>query len=261
MSFMGLTPADFVQAMKLYRMNLRNRFLGSKIGFAWAVLNPLLLMMVYVFVFGFIMNASGDMTPLEYLVWFISGFAPWLAISDGINSTAVSIVSSASIIKAFPIKSELFPIAHTMMGLPQLLVGLVLVVVLSFANGRGISPHILWLLLVVPLLFAFVAGLGFFLSALTVFLRDITQVINTVLIFLMFMTPVFYQLESLPAIIQRVTFFNPIFQMIDPFRQVLVNHQMIRLPGFFYLLLLTLFLWFFGLRFFRRRKGLFESAL
>ncbi len=263
MSFMGLTARDFVQALKNYRLNLRTRFLGSRIGFAWAILNPLLLMLVYVVVFGFVMKVrvSEDSGPMEYLIWFISGFAPWLAINDGITSTANAVISSVHLIKSFPIKAEVLPLSYTMMGLPQLLVGIALVVILSLVSGAGISLHILWLLVVIPVMFLFLAGLGFFLSALTVFFRDINQFIGTVLMFLLFFTPVFYTLDQLPVIVQKVTFFNPIFQIVDPFRQVLVNHQNINLVGFAYLFVLSAILWVLGLRFFRKRKGLFESVL
>jgi lipopolysaccharide transport system permease protein len=259
----GLTRRDFRQAYRAFRMNLRNRYLGSHIGFAWAVLNPLILMLVYVFVFGFVMKVrvSANSGSMDYLIWFISGFAPWLAISEGIASTANAVTGSINLVKSFPIKTEILPISFAVMGLPQLLVGIILVMVLSLASGAGLSAHIFWFILIIPLMFAFLIGLGFFLATITVFIRDLNQMIGTILMFLLFFSPIFYTPEQLPSIIQKITFFNPIFQIVDPFRRILLSQQHPDGSGILYLILVTAVLWFFGLRYFRTRKGLFESVL
>ncbi len=263
MSFLGFTLRDIKQTYKIYRMNLRNRYLGSRMGLFWAILNPLLMLGVYIFVFGVMMRVTvaGSTSPLDYVRWFICGFSPWMALSEGITLSCSSILSNIQLVKSFAMKSELLPISSACLGLPQLVVGLTVVILLSFITGAGISLHILWLLAVIPLMFMFLSGLAFFLSACTVFVRDILQFIGTILMALMFMSPVFTPIESMPWILQVVSPFNPIYQIVDPFRQILFYQRAPSLLGLLYLLGLTLVLWGVGLWFFRRLKGFFESAL
>lgn len=259
----GFTVDDCKKTVQLLKLSLRKRYMGSNLGIVWAIINPLLLMLIYVFVFGFIFPARvpGAETSLEYVVWFICGFGSWLPINEGINATANSIISNSQMIKTFPIKLELFPISNAMLGLPQLIVALVVIIILSFIVGSGISLSILWLLIIIPLMFAFLAGIGFFLSAICVFARDFLQLIPTILMFILFFTPVFYSLEQMPIIIQKVNFFNPIYQICISFRVIFIDQQHPNLWGLLYVLALTILLWFFGLKFFRRLKGYFESAL
>lgn len=244
-------------------MNLRNRYLGSRMGLLWAILNPLSMLAVYIFVFGVMMRVTvpGSSNPLDYVRWFICGFSPWLAISEGITFSCSAILSNMSLVKSFAMKSELLPISASLQGLPQLVVGLAVVILLSLITGAGLSIHILWLVVVIPLLFLFLSGLSFFLSAITVFVRDLLQFIGTLLMLLMFMTPVFTPIESMPKILQTISIFNPIYHMVSPFRQILFYQTAPSIGGLLYLFALSCLLWLVGLRFFRRLKGYFESAL
>lgn len=263
MSIMGLNRSDWTQAYRVFRIALRNRYLGSRMGLLWAILNPLLMLSLYIFVFGYLFKSPADTgsNSLEYVRWFVCGFSPWMAISDGLVYTTVSVTSSVQMVKTFPIKTELLPIAYSAMGAPQLAVGLVAVLILSFVTGAGVSLQLLWLLAAVPLTFAFLAGAGFFLAAINVFIRDISQIIGTLLMFVMFFTPIFYRVESLPQFAQTITFFNPIFQIINTYRRIMIDQISPDFLGLGYLALFTLLLWLLGLLLFRRLKGFFESML
>lgn len=262
MKIFGLNYKDWSQAYRLFRTALRNRFLGSRMGLLWAVLNPLMMLFLYIFVFGFLMKSSSESRDsLEYVRWFICGFTPWMAFSDGIVYSTISVTNNIQLVKTFPMKTELLPISHAAMGAPQLLVGIVVVLILSAITGAWYSIHILWLLFLIPLILSFLAGLGFFLSSLNVFVRDISQIIGTLLMFVMFFTPIFYDATTLPKWAYTITFFNPVYQIVNNFRLVLIDHTNPNFWGLGYLLLLTLVLWSTGLPLFRRLKGYFESAL
>ena len=101
MSIIGIIHSDAVQTYKLFRMNLKNRYLGSRFGLAWSVLQPLIMMIMYIVVFGFIfqIKIAGSDNPIDYVIWFICGFAPWMAINEGIALSTSAIMSGISIIK------------------------------------------------------------------------------------------------------------------------------------------------------------------
>ncbi len=263
MSVFGFNGGDMARVFRLLMMNLKRRYLGSKLGLVWAILNPLLMMSVYLFVFGFVLQskAPGSERSLDYVVWFLCGFAPWMAVNEGVNTSALSVVTGVQLVKNFAIKSEVLPVSAAMMGLPQMIIGTLLSIALCLISGAGITWHIVFLIVIIPLIFAFLSGLAFFLSSATVFLRDFAQVIPTIMMLLMFFTPIFYTMDQMPYIVQRITFFNPVYQMCQPFRAVIYLHQLPDFLGLAYLAALALLLWWLGLKFFRKLKGYFESAL
>ena len=263
MSILGQIHSDIFKTIKLFRLFLRSRYFGSRFGVVWAILSPLLMLLLYIFVFTFIMRVTvvGSDNPLDYVRWFICGFSPWMMINESVVSSCVAIVNNVQIAKNFPIKKELLPIASAFLGLPQLTVGLVVFFVLTLITGAGLSWNFLWILMLLPLSLAFLSGLSFFLSALTVFFRDIQQVIGTVLVALMFLSSVFNPMESLPIWMQAIMKVNPFYWLLEFYRQVLFYKSHPNGYGVLYITVLSLLLWFFGLHFFRKKSGYFESAL
>lgn len=261
--FFGFNREDVRIMFNIFKLNVRDRYLGSRFGMLWSLINPLLIMAIYIYVFGFVFNSRlpGSEKSITYVIWLISGFAPWLAISDGIVSSTNSVVAGSSLVKNIAFKSELLPIAAAMVGIFPMTVGLVVLIVLLIIEGSGISIHLLWLLLIIPIQMLFLAGVGFFLSAWDVFVRDIGQIISSALMLILFFTPIFYPVESLPGPVQKLTVFNPFHHLVQSFRNVLVYHTSPDLEGLCYVACVILILWYLGLKFFRRLKGSFESCL
>ncbi len=263
MSILGFTVSDVAKTYKLFRLNLRTRYFGSYFGALWMVLNPLLMVLVYVFVFSVFLGVTieGSDNPLDYARWFICGFSPWIAINEGIISSCSAITGNVQLVKSFPIKKELLPMAQAALGLPGLLVGVVVFFILTVMTGAGFTLSMLWLLPALLLTFLFLMGLSFFLSALTVFYRDINQVVGTILMALMFLSAVFSPASSMPQPFQVALRFNPIYQIIEIYRRTLFYGIGPDWFGIAYLVGLSAVLWLLGLRVFRRLSGLFESAL
>lgn len=263
MEILGFNRGDLKVTYNLIKMTLRDRYLGSHLGMFWAVFNPLLLMGMYTFVFGFILKSKvpGSESSLIFVIWLLGGFAPWLAVSEGLNNSANSVVSGASLVKNIVFKTELLPIATTICGMVPMLVGLAILFTLLLITGIGISWNLLWLLVVIPIQVFFLIGLGFFFAAVTVFIRDVAQVLGSLLLLLLFFTPIFYSLDQMPRVIQKITFFNPFYQAVAPYRTILIDKQSPEITGFLYLMVISVLLWYGGLKFFRKCKPYFESFL
>ncbi|MGE5329809.1 MAG: ABC transporter permease [Deltaproteobacteria bacterium] len=261
--FFGFNKEDFRIVVNLFKMYVRDKYLGSRIGMLWSIINPLLLFGIYIYVFGFVFNSKmpGSDKSLTFVIWLTSGYAPWLAISEGILTATSSVVSGTALVKNIVFKVELLPMASTLMGIFPMAVGFLVLVPLLIIEGTGLSLNILWLILLIPLQMFFLIGVGFFLSALHVFVRDVLQIVSSVLLILVFFTPIFYPLEMMPPIIRNINFYNPLYQIANSFRQVIVGKHPPDFWGVGYLILISLFLWVFGLRFFRKLKGYFQSCL
>jgi lipopolysaccharide transport system permease protein len=260
---LGFNKSDIKMAINLLKLSIRDKYLGSKFGLLWAVVNPVLFLGLYTFIFGFVFKAKvpGSETTFAYAIFFISGFVPYLAISEGMNTTTLSVVGSASMVKNVVFKVECLPIASTLVAAVPFSVGMFFLGILLLIDGNYPTLYIIFLVPVIVLQFALLSGLGFFLSATTVFIRDIAQIIPTVTVVIVFFTPIFYSIDMLPIVVQKVTFLNPFHHIVQAYRDILLQHQLPDWKGILYLTTVTAILNLAGLWYFRRLKGYFTMAL
>lgn len=263
MTAMGLEPADFRTTWNIVKMIVRDRYLGSTLGAFWVIMNPILLLGVYTFVFAFVFKARvpGSQNTFAYVVWLISGFVPYLAISDSLTNASSSITGNASLVKNIVFKTECLPVASTIAAGIPFLVGMLFLFILLMLDGNYFTYHVIMLVPLVILQFFFLIGLAFLLSALAVFIRDLVQIIPTLLLVIIFFSPIFYAVDMLPSLAQKITFFNPFFQMIQPYRDILINHRWPDWHGLIYLALLSIGINLIASVFFKRLKVYFTSVL
>jgi lipopolysaccharide transport system permease protein len=259
----GFDRRDASMLLNLFRMALADRFLGSALGLGWAVLAPLLLMGVFVFVFTFVFpgRLPGREGALPFVIWLISGYAPWLGISEGLSSATTSVTGNAGIVRNIAFKSEILPVVGAMLGLVPLAVGLALTFCLQIVSGDGISPWVAVLPLVILLQLLFVSGLGLFLGSLNVFVRDTSLALPSVLTILLFGSPIFYPISAYPAALQAIVAFNPFYVLAECYRAPVLAGTMPPAWMLLYLASLSGVLVVAGLWWFRRLKSFFDTRL
>ena len=259
----GFNRQDVRLALNLFKMNVRDRYLGSALGSFWAVANPLFMLGLYTFVFGFVFKVRlpGADTTLGYVIWLIAGYGPWIATTEAIMASTTSVVGAAGVVKNMAFKTELLPISASFVGLISLAVSLCFLLILATVSGNIPDWRVVWLPVIVALQFFLLVAIGLWLSAINVFVRDLSISLPNILTILMFVTPIFYPLESLPAVLQKISFANPFYVIADGYRGVLVRRASPDLAGMGYVFLLSLAVFHFGLAAFRRAKGHFDSAL
>jgi len=244
-------------------MSLRDRFLGSSLGMIWAIASPVLMLSIFTFVFGFVFKSKlpGAETSLSYIIWLISGYGPWLAISEGLTSSTMSVVANNAIVKNLSFKIEMLPISGGLMGIVPLAVSVVFLTGLIVADGQAPSWSWLFLLPAIVVQFVFVIGIGFFLAAINVFVRDVATALPNILMLILFFSPIFYSLSSFPPILKGISQFNPFYIMTEMYRQPLLYDQLPPFWSVIYLCLLASGIFVFGLKTFRRVKPYFDSRL
>jgi len=259
----GFDPSDARLLWNFFKMNVRDKYLGSRLGSVWAIANPLLMLTIFTFVFGYVyrLRLPGAETTFSYTIWMISGYGPWLASTEAIMATTMSVVSAAGLVKNMAFKAEILPIAAALTGLLPLGVCSCLLVVLLLVDGNTLSWHALMVLLIAILQFAFVASLGFFLSVITVFVRDLGIALPNVLTIVLFATPIFYPIESMPRVMQVLSQGNPFYIISEGYRQALIYHRTPDVLGLVYLAAVSFGLGVSGLKVFRRLKGYLEARL
>ncbi|NDY94977.1 ABC transporter permease [Wenzhouxiangella limi] len=206
--------------MQLTVRELRRRVLSVGVGWLWLVLTPLLLLGVYVFVFGVIFQARvPDGLQVPFALWLAVALWPWFAFSDGVLSGARAVRDNAALISKIAVPRAVLVLSYqTAAFLLQLMGYLVVLAVIQSFSGQltlvGFPNAVLTLLL----LYAFSAGLSLGLSALQVFFRDLEQLLPILMMFWFFLTPILYTPELLPPDIRHLIFLNPVTWWVEELR-------------------------------------------
>jgi lipopolysaccharide transport system permease protein len=219
------SPSNSVGLVTLLRMYMRDRFMGSFLGPVWIVVNPILMMGIFTFVFGFVFKARlpGADTSISYVIWLLSGYGPWLAIAETLVSSTGAVVASRGLLKNMAMRAERLPMAAGLLGVFPLLIAIVFVLALRLVAGDGIPLAIVALPIVIGIHFLLVTAIGVFLSAVNVFFRDLLLALPNLLMVVLFATPIFYGVESLPAPVRPLAFWNPFYLLADFYRTILVD--------------------------------------
>ena len=259
----GFDRRDMTMLMSLFRMNLGDRFLGSSLGMLWAVLSPLMLIGIFCFVFTLVFpgRLPGKTGSLPYLIWLVSGYGPWLALSEGMTNATNSVVVNSGVVKNIAFRSEILPLVGTLMGLVPLLVSIIVVLVLQVIGGEAPKWTLALLPLAVLLQLVLISGIGLFLAALNVFVRDTALILPTCLTMLLFASPIFYALTSYPAPVRAFLVYNPFYGMTEIYRVLVVDGTLPPLWMTAYMVVVSVAFFAGGLWWFRRLKSFFDTRL
>jgi ABC-2 type transport system permease protein len=204
---------------KLVSKNLKGKYAGSSLGIIWAFINPLLLAFIVGFVFTKILKVNIE----NFYLFIIAGMLPWTFLATSLQESALSIPAHASVLKQFSFPREFIPLSCVLANFVLLLMGL-LVVMPFFIMAN--TQVVLLLPILLPALLVhlmFVAGLSLAFSAAYVYFRDIGQLLGTLLIFWLWLTPVFYSMEMIPQGYRIIFICNPITLYIGLYRDALLG--------------------------------------
>lgn len=244
-------------------MNLRDRYLGTSLGSVWAITNPLFMLALFTYVFGFVFKVRlpGAETTLAFVIWLISGYGPWIALNESIMIATTAVVGASGLVKNMAFKTELLPIAGALVGVISLMVSFCFLFILLIWNGNDVTWHLMLLPFLILVQLAFAISVGIWFSVFAVFIRDVVHMLPTLLTAIMFMTPIFYSFDSMPVLIQKASAINPIYHLVEGYRSVILLNKIPNMVGLIYVLFLSIVIFFLGLSAFRRAKGSFDSAL
>ena len=264
MMVMGFERSDISFMLNLWRNNIADRYLGSILGGTWAVMNPLLMFSLFTFVFGYVFKARlpGADTTMAYSIWLIAGYGPWMASTEALTAAANSIIGNAGLVKNISFKTEVLPIAATLLGLIPLAVSIIFLLLLQQFSGDGLNWSIIWLPLVIFVQFLFLSAVGILVAAITTFIRDFGIVLPNLLMIVLFATPIFYPIEALPLLARELMAFNPIYIIAASYRAIILGSDAsFSIIPLLIVALLSFGLLTFSLSLFRRVKGYFSSVI
>ncbi len=250
-------------ALHFIRREIKNRYLGSFSGGLWALLQPLIQLAVYSFVFVRIFKAPlPEGSTVGYVPFLFMGLWPWNALAESLSRSCTSIQDNAALIGKVAMPREVFVIsAVAATFLIQISGFIAICIVLGLA---GVPINLIFLpvaILVYAQLFIFALGLAFLLAALQVFIRDLASALPQLLMLWMFASPVFYSRQSLPEGYRHWMDWNPFTHYTEFLRTILFGSGTISIVESSISLLVALAALGIGLTIFRRLQSHFEDFL
>lgn len=204
---------------------IRERFLGSVSGAAWAFLQPVAQLLILLFVFGTILKVRlPGADPKAFLPFLVVGLWPWVAFSEGLNRALGAIPERAALISKVVLPRSVLVLAPVLASFALHAAGYVAVLAVIAAAGYPVDPA--GMIVAVPLwllLGMFTFGLGLIFATLNVFLRDTAQVVPQIVTLWFYLTPIFYPMSIMPAAVQRWSSLNPLTAFVELFRHALLG--------------------------------------
>jgi lipopolysaccharide transport system permease protein len=263
----GVIPAPTPRArdralfVNFFRRELTTRYLGSVTGLAWAFIHPLVLLVVYHFVFTTVFKTE-RFGAESFLAFVAVALWPWLAVQEGIQRGATSLGSYAGLIRKVAFPNELVVYASVCATLTLQFAGYVVVLVALVIYGEPL--HLTGLLIAIPLwaiLAVGVIGVTLFFAALQVFVRDVEHVLMPTLMILMYLTPILYPLKLVPESMRAWVAANPFSWLVARLRDALLQGNLALEWGDAVAVAVAFALYFAGRWVFRRLAPHFEDFI
>jgi len=242
---------------------IRTDYVENLSGFAWLILQPLMLLAVYAFVFTTIFKARiPDAAELGFVPYLAVAFWPWIAFSESILRSTTAISANTELISKVAFPGELLPLSIVTATFMMHMVGYLAVLLVLQLMGTDI--HWFGLIMAIPLLlsmFVFASGIALFTSAMQVFVRDVAHFLPPLMTFWFFSTPILYSLSLLPDNWATLMKLNPMTWYVDRLRDFLLfgNYDLSAVD--LLVPLLSILVFWITLFFFRRFSGHFEDFL
>lgn len=226
---------------QLSKREVQGRYRGSMLGWGWSLITPLLTLAVYTFVFSQVFKARwGDLQqsgPLVFAINLFTGLIVFSLFAETANQSPTLMLRNTNLVTKVIFPIEILPAVVVAAALFHAITSLVVLagfqLVSSALGGSGLPITLLWLPLVWLPLVSGCLALGWLVSALGVYLRDLDQVVGVAVNLLMFLSAVFYPLSALPERWQPLLQLNPMVSVIEQTRRVAVNGE---LPNPIYLI-------------------------
>jgi len=197
------------------------RYKQSLIGIAWAIFQPVMMMLMFVFVFAYVMPVQ--ISDYPYAIFFYAGILPWGFFASSLNYAIPSLTNHYNLITKIYFPREILPLAGIAVAVIDSLIAGVVYVVLSVLYQVPVTWNALWLLPLLVLLFLFTVSVALLLSSLNVYYRDVKIAIGFLLQLWFFATPVFYSIDRLPAMIKYILFINPMTFIVENIRRCILE--------------------------------------
>lgn len=250
--------------MSLAISDFRKKFIGSYFGILWMFVQPIVTIIIYYCVFQLGFKATPPLgVEVPYVLWLIPGIVPWFFINEAINNATGCLYDYSYLVKKLVFKVSILPVIKMVSSLFVHLIFVIIMLIVFVLFGY--MPEIYWLQV---LYYTFcscilILGVTFFTASINVFFKDMSQIINIILQFGMWLTPIMWPYTLAGDFILKILKLNPVFYIVEGYRDCFLTQVWFwEKPN------LTLYFWFvtiilfaFGGLVFKKLKPHFADVL
>ena len=213
---------DLLVALSAHRLKVRYK--QSVLGIAWAIIQPVALMLIYTLVFSLISRVKT--TGVPYAVFAYAALLPWSFFSTALTNATNGLVSHAQLVTKVYFPREILPISYVIAALVDLLVASLVMIGLMLWYHVSLTPQALWIFPITLIMATFVSACALVFSAMQVRVRDIGMAMPLLLQLWMFASPVVYPLRQVPEKFRDYYVLNPMVGIIENFRAALLGTEL-----------------------------------
>ena len=246
----------------LTKNDLKQKYLGSYLGIAWAFIQPTVTILIFWFVFqvGF---KSQPVDNFPFILWLVTGMFPWFFFAEALLGGTHSILANSYLVKKVVFKIELLPMVPL---LGSLMVHIFFIFFIFFMYlYYGYTPNLYWLQIFYYLfsISVLLLGLSLLTSSIVVFFKDMGQLVNIIIQFGFWITPIFWSIKTIPEQYHWLIELNPLVYIIRGYRNSIIYHKWFweDLNMTIYYWVITLLILFAGITTFRKLRPHFADVL
>ena len=248
--------------LSMAKREVATQYIGSLLGFIWTFINPMVMIFVFwvVFSVGFRVKPTNN---VPFVVWLTAGMAAWFVFAEIVNGSAGAVVSNARLIKKTIFPSQILPVIKIASCLITHSVFLLVLIGLIIFQKMPFSFYFLQFIYYLICLSVLALGLGWIVSALNVFIRDVGQIVAVIIQVGFWATPIFWDIHMMPTKVQILFKLNPMFYIVQGYRESFIYFQPFwihpRQTIYFWVVTVTIFA--IGALIFQKLKPQFADVL
>ncbi len=210
------------QIVSLAINDFKSRFTGSYLGIVWGIIQPLMTILLFWFVFqvGF---RSAPISNAPFILWLVAGMIPWNFFSDAWINGTHSFTGYSYIVKKLVFNVDILPLIRILGSSVLNIIFNLLIVIIYSLYGRFPGVHLIDMVYFSICLILLAWGLSMITASLNVFIKDIGQFLNVIIQFVMWLTPIMWDYKILPSSLAWMYKFNPLFYIINGYREALID--------------------------------------
>ena len=251
----------------MVKREVMSRYKGSFLGLLWSLVNPILMLAIYTFVFGVVFKARLDQNNSLYddktafaLVLF-SGLIVYNLFNECIGRAPRLILTHVNYVKKIIFPLEILPWVTLGAALFQACISYLVLLIFLLVLGHTLHWTLLYMPIVVLPLLLFIMGFSWLLASIGVFVRDIGQFIGLILTMMLFLSPIFYPASALPESVRDYLFLNPLTFIIEQTRGIILAGSQPNWSGLMIYYLIGVFVAWIGLIWFQKTRKGFADVL
>jgi lipopolysaccharide transport system permease protein len=250
--------------IQLTKKEIQARYKGSYLGILWSFIMPLVMLTIYTFVFSEVFEVKWDINTtnkFDFAIILFAGLNAFNMFSEVLNRSTGLVAAHTNYVKKVIFPLEILPVSISLSALFNCSIGYLILIVANLILNRFISRYCYMIVFAIIPLILITIGISYIISSISVYVKDMGNVISILTVVLMYMSPIFYSLDAVPQKFVNICKINPMTYIIGNIRNVLLYNKSIEVKSFIISIITSSFILVIGYIIFNRVKEGFADVL